>query len=92
MPSLVGSEMCIRDRVGTLYGGLIGSAIIELAHNGLSNLAKTYAIFDRWIIFFGLLYILIVMVFPLGIAGTLKQWWTKWRSPVLERRVENRWH
>ncbi|MCY9694783.1 branched-chain amino acid ABC transporter permease [Paenibacillus alginolyticus] len=84
--------MTIIGGVGTLYGGLIGSAIIELAHNGLSNLAKTYAIFDRWIIFFGLLYILIVMVFPLGIAGTLRQWWTKWRSPVLERRVEKKWH
>ncbi|MFC0211432.1 branched-chain amino acid ABC transporter permease [Paenibacillus chartarius] len=86
--------MTIIGGVGTLYGGIIGAAIMELAHNGLSGLAKTYAIFDRWIIFFGLLYIVVVMVFPLGIAGTVRSWWRKRRtipSPS-ERKVQRTWH
>lgn len=83
--------MTIIGGVGTLFGGIIGSGIIELAHNGLSSLAKTYAIFDRWIIFFGLLYIIVVMVFPLGIAGSVRLWWLKWRSPAAERRGKKLW-
>lgn len=82
--------MTIIGGVGTLFGGVIGAAIIELAHNGLSSLAKTYAIFDRWIIFFGLLYIVVVMVFPLGIAGSVRKWWARRGSAVrtAERKVE----
>jgi branched-chain amino acid transport system permease protein len=85
--------MTIIGGVGTLYGGVIGAAIIELAHNGLSGLAQTYAIFDRWIIFFGLLYIVVVMVFPSGIAGSVRQWRSRRRAPAraTERKAVQRW-
>lgn len=66
--------MTIIGGVGTLYGGIIGSAIILLAHAGLTDLAKVHWIFERWLIFFGVVYILAVMFFPQGIVGTLKQW------------------
>lgn len=69
--------MTIIGGVGTLFGAIIGSAIIEWAHHGLTELAKFHPIFERWIIFFGLLYIVVVLVFPAGITGTLRLWWMK---------------
>src|SRR5690625_2787090 len=59
--------MTIIGGVGTLVGPILGAAIIELAQHNLSNLAKTYPIFERWIIFFGIIYILAVIFFPKGV-------------------------
>lgn len=64
--------MTIIGGVGTLIGAVIGAGLIEFAHHWLTELAKTHWIFERWIIFFGVLYILVVMFFPLGIIGTLR--------------------
>lgn len=75
--------MTIIGGVGTLIGPIVGAAIIELAQHNLSNLAKTYAIFERWIIFFGIIYILAVIFFPKGIVGTIRE---KWGA----RRVEGK--
>ncbi|WP_071396236.1 branched-chain amino acid ABC transporter permease [Bacillus tuaregi] len=64
--------MTIIGGVGTLIGAVIGSGIIEFAHHWLTEMAKIHWIFERWIIFFGIIYILAVMFFPQGIVGTLK--------------------
>ena len=69
--------MTIIGGVGTLVGGVIGAAMILLVHAGLTDLAKVHWIFERWMIFFGALYILAVMFFPQGIVGTLRQWRAK---------------
>ena len=61
--------MTIIGGVGTVIGAIIGSGVIEFAHYGLTNLAKVHWIFERWIIFFGIVYILAVMFFPKGIVG-----------------------
>jgi branched-chain amino acid transport system permease protein len=63
--------MTIIGGVGTIVGAIIGSGLIEVAHNWLTELAKQHWIFERWIIFFGIIYILVVMFFPKGIVGTL---------------------
>ena len=70
--------MTIIGGVGTLVGAIIGSGFIEFAHHWLTELAKTHWIFERWIIFFGIIYILAVMFFPQGIVGTLKR--LRWRK------------
>jgi len=67
--------MTIIGGVGTLVGPILGAAIIELAQHNLSNLAKTYPIFERWIIFFGIIYILAVIFFPKGVVGTIREKW-----------------
>lgn len=64
--------MTIIGGVGTLVGAILGSGLIEFAHNWLTELAKQNWIFERWIIFFGILYILVVLFFPKGIVGTIK--------------------
>lgn len=65
--------MTIIGGVGTLIGAIIGAGVIELAHHWLTELAKVHWIFERWIIFFGIIYILVVMFFPAGIVGTLRK-------------------
>jgi branched-chain amino acid transport system permease protein len=69
--------MTIIGGTGTLVGAIIGSGLIEFAHNWLTELAKQNWIFERWIIFFGIVYILTVIFFPKGIVGTLKT--VKWK-------------
>jgi branched-chain amino acid transport system permease protein len=69
--------MTIIGGIGTLYGAIIGAGLIELAHSGLANLSKVHWIFERWMILFGLVYILCVMLFPYGIIGTIRLWWFK---------------
>lgn len=64
--------MTIIGGVGTLVGAIIGSGLIEFAHHWLTELAKEHWIFERWIIFFGIIYILVVMFFPQGIVGTIR--------------------
>ncbi|WP_243291350.1 branched-chain amino acid ABC transporter permease [Bacillus sp. FJAT-47783] len=66
--------MTIIGGVGTLFGAIVGAGLIEFAQNGLMDLAKVHWIFERWIIFFGIVYILAVMFFPKGIVGTVKHW------------------
>ncbi|WP_203248803.1 branched-chain amino acid ABC transporter permease [Sporosarcina beigongshangi] len=65
--------MTIIGGVGTLIGPIIGAGIIELAQHYLSGLAKDYPIFERWIIFFGIIYILAVIFFPRGVVGTVRE-------------------
>lgn len=69
--------MTIIGGVGTLYGSLIGAGIIEFAHEGLTDLAKVHWIFECWLILFGIVYIAVVMLFPLGLVGTVKKWRTQ---------------
>lgn len=76
--------MTIIGGVGTLVGPIIGAAIIELAKHNLSILAKTYPIFERWIIFFGIIYILAVIFFPKGVVGTIKE---KWENRKVVKKV-----
>ena len=49
--------MTIIGGVGTLVGAIIGAGLIEFAHHWLTELAKEHWIFERWIIFFGIIYI-----------------------------------
>jgi branched-chain amino acid transport system permease protein len=77
--------MTIIGGVGTLVGAIIGAGLIEFAHHWLTALAKEHWIFERWIIFFGIIYILAVMFFPLGIVGTLKSINLKRKKPDVKK-------
>lgn len=59
--------------VGTLYGAIIGSAVVNFAGDYLSRLAKVHPLFERWYILFGMLYILIVLFAPYGIMGLVNR-------------------
>ncbi|MRH43652.1 branched-chain amino acid ABC transporter permease [Aquibacillus halophilus] len=72
--------MTIIGGVGTLVGPIIGAALIEFAHHWLSDLSDVHWIFERWIILFGAVYILAVIFFPKGIAGTIQELYRKKRK------------
>ncbi|PLS01153.1 branched-chain amino acid ABC transporter permease [Neobacillus cucumis] len=79
--------MTIIGGVGTLVGAIIGAGLIEFAHDWLTELAKEHAIFERWIIFFGIIYILVVMFFPKGIVGTLRSYtWKRKKQPAVKSK------
>jgi branched-chain amino acid transport system permease protein len=81
--------MTIIGGVGTLVGAIIGAGLIEFAHDGLTELAKEHWIFERWIIFFGIIYILVVIFFPLGIVGTLRKFTWKRKKQQPAKKKEN---
>lgn len=80
--------MTIIGGVGTLVGPLLGAAVIEYAQHALSGMARDYPIFERWIIFFGILYILAVIFFPKGIIGSLRLLIWKWRGKVKNKKTQ----
>ncbi|MBB6454169.1 branched-chain amino acid transport system permease protein [Salirhabdus euzebyi] len=81
--------MTIIGGVGTLIGPIIGAGLIEYAHHFLSELSDVHWIFERWIILFGIVYILVVIFFPMGIAGSIKNMYMK-RKHKKEAKVQQK--
>lgn len=67
--------MTIVGGTGTLIGAVFGSGVITFVHDWMSTLSSEHPIFDRWLMFFGIVYIVIVMFFPKGILGTIGEKW-----------------
>ena len=78
--------MVVIGGMGTLYGPALGAAVIVLAQyylqpalqalsNALSALPLAAALFhpDRWLLWLGVLFVLIVYFFPAGIVGSLRR-------------------
>jgi branched-chain amino acid transport system permease protein len=76
--------MVIIGGIGTLYGGFVGAAFLLTATTLLPDLrAAGVALFpasevlqrltERWLLYFGLLFILVVFFFPRGVLGTLRE-------------------
>lgn len=78
--------MVVIGGMGTLYGAVIGAVLLVLAHYYLRDLMAVAAEAthnlpllphllepDRWLLWLGVLFILLVYFFPKGIAGTLSQ-------------------
>ncbi len=59
--------------LGTLAGAIAGAGIIEFLRHYLSELAAHHPIFERWTIFLGFLYIVVLLGFPSGLAGAIRK-------------------
>ncbi|MCP4297399.1 MAG: branched-chain amino acid ABC transporter permease [Proteobacteria bacterium] len=70
--------------IGTIYGGIIGAFVLQIFESGLpqikiftDNFFPEYPILgqiaERWLLLFGLLYVLVVFFFPQGILGSIKK-------------------
>jgi branched-chain amino acid transport system permease protein len=70
--------------IGTLYGGIVGAAVFLTARTLLPNLrglgATVFAgseilqrLSERWLLYFGILFVLVVFFFPKGVLGTLRE-------------------
>lgn len=91
VPSVLGVDLTLNallitivGGVGTLFGAILGAGIIEIVQQLLQSLAKSYPIFDRWLLLFGLAYILIVLFFPYGIVGSLRMKWAQFKYKRLQ--------
>ncbi len=76
--------MCIIGGMGTLYGGVVGAAffmITETLLPDLQHLAKDFFpstvllhnVLERWHLVLGVLLILVVIFFPKGIIGSVRE-------------------
>ncbi|MFV8835462.1 branched-chain amino acid ABC transporter permease [Aquisalimonas sp.] len=95
--------MCVIGGMGTLYGAVIGATVFLIAQNYLQDLlgvlsgwmehvpvlAMAAPLFgsDRWLLWFGVLFVLSVYFFPTGIVGQLREWAAR-RSRAGEELVE----
>jgi branched-chain amino acid transport system permease protein len=80
--------MVIIGGLGTLYGGVIGAGVLVTARTFLPDLRALGAVLggsavwggevlqrmtERWLLYFGILFILVVFFFPKGVLGTLRE-------------------
>lgn len=65
---------------GTLYGAIIGTAFVQLAQNYLLELRGIHVIFSRWLLFFGAIYVLVVLYMPKGFVGAFLQLQNYWQT------------
>lgn len=54
---------------GTLYGAIVGTAFVQLVQSYLLELRGIHEIFARWQIFFGAIYVMVVLFMPAGMVG-----------------------
>ncbi|MBI4637184.1 MAG: branched-chain amino acid ABC transporter permease [Candidatus Rokubacteria bacterium] len=75
--------MVIIGGIGTLYGSVIGATVLLTAQTLLPHLRTVAAALfagspiiqrmtERWLLYFGVLFILVVFFFPKGVIGTLR--------------------
>ncbi|MEZ4860810.1 MAG: branched-chain amino acid ABC transporter permease [Caldilineaceae bacterium] len=67
---------------GTLAGPVIGAFLLHLTEEALRNTVITLGgvainIGERWALLLGMIFIVIVLIFPHGIVGTLQRWWLR---------------
>jgi branched-chain amino acid transport system permease protein len=77
--------MVIIGGMGTLYGGIVGAAFLKITQTflpDLQGLAKEifpqalllHNVLERWLLLFGILFILVVVFFPKGVIGSVREY------------------
>ena len=77
--------MVIIGGMGTLYGGIVGAAFLLITQTflpDLQGLAKDFLpqatllhnVLERWLLLFGILFILVVIFFPKGVIGSVQDY------------------
>jgi branched-chain amino acid transport system permease protein len=77
--------MVIIGGMGTLYGGIVGAAFLLITQTflpDLQHLAKDllpqatilHNALERWLLLFGVLFILVVIFFPKGVIGSMQEY------------------
>jgi|GEM_PF-90932 len=93
-PEVLGLDYTMTPLIMTLVGGqatfigpVLGAFGLHLLEDTLRDTVIKVAgleinIGERWALILGLIFILIVIVFPYGIVGTLQNAWRKWRASL----------
>lgn len=93
--------MVIVGGMGTLYGGIFGAAFLMITRAFLPKLQGVIVsvlpgvplaarLSERWLFYFGLLFILIVYFFPKGIVGTAQEIFARKKGNSPPRHREHR--
>jgi branched-chain amino acid transport system permease protein len=80
--------MVIIGGMGTLYGGIVGAAFLLITQTflpDLQSIAKDvfpqatmlHNVLERWLLLFGILFILVVIFFPKGVIGSVNEYIAK---------------
>ena len=84
--------MVIIGGMGTLYGGIVGAAFLKITQTflpDLQGLAKEifpqaillHNVLERWLLLFGILFILVVVFFPKGVIGSVREYLVRRTGP-----------
>jgi branched-chain amino acid transport system permease protein len=84
--------MVIIGGMGTLYGGIVGAAFLKITQTflpDLQGLAKSlfphflflHNVMERWLLLFGILFILVVIFFPKGVIGSVRDFMERRHAP-----------
>ena len=73
---------------GTFFGPVVGAFLLRLLEQMLRDTVLGVGgleinIGQHWALLLGLIFVLIVILFPYGVVGTIRHWWIRWRR---ERR------
>lgn len=80
--------MVIIGGMGTLYGGIVGAAFLLITQTFLPDLQSLaqdffpqatllHNVLERWLLLFGILFILVVIFFPKGVIGSVNDYIAK---------------
>lgn len=80
--------MVIIGGMGTLYGGIVGAAFLLITQTflpDLQHIAKgllpqatfLHNVLERWLLLFGILFILVVIFFPKGVIGSVNEYFAR---------------
>jgi branched-chain amino acid transport system permease protein len=85
--------MVIIGGMGTLYGGIVGAAFLLITQTflpDLQHIAKDllpqatflHNVLERWLLLFGILFILVVIFFPKGVIGSVNEYFARPRRAI----------
>jgi branched-chain amino acid transport system permease protein len=85
--------MVIIGGMGTLYGGFVGAAFLLITQTflpDLQNIAQEllpqatflHSVLERWLLLFGILFILVVIFFPKGVIGSMRDYAARRKAVV----------
>jgi branched-chain amino acid transport system permease protein len=83
--------------LGTLHGSIIGVSFIIISETWLPGALKTVAgifpqsemitrLTDRWHLYFGILFILVIIFFPRGVVGTARRFMAQRKATMTRKR------
>ena len=85
--------MVIIGGMGTLYGGIVGAAFLLITQTFLPDLQHfagdllpraifLHNVLERWLLLFGILFILVVIFFPKGVIGSVNEYFARRRRAI----------
>jgi len=85
--------MVIIGGMGTLYGGIVGAAFLlttqtflpdlqHLAKDLLPRATLLHDMLERWLLLFGVLFVLVVIFFPKGVIGSMRDYLSSRKAPA----------